>query len=90
MSAPPVLSPEYAYQLYRKSEIAKCRNSISKSVLSAIETAAYALIARKEQLSFVELLIGYEIDELIRKRCLVPSYAGWRRKRLPPMRLLPL
>jgi hypothetical protein len=75
-------SLRYEYELYVDQEIENYKDSVPRAMILRIGDEAVAFLREREQPEFDELVIWAEVDQIIRRRLRLPSYATWRRKRL--------
>lgn len=76
------VSLRHEYEQYVEQEIENYKFSLPRAMILRIGDEAVAFLRRQEQPEFNELVIWAEVDEIIRRRLRLPSYATWRRKRL--------
>ncbi len=81
MTPLPPRSLRHEYKVYIWGEVQTYKASVSSAVLRDIGAAVADRLAAQEQLSFIELVIGEEVNRVIQKRLRLPSYATWRRCR---------
>ena len=75
-------SLKYEYELYVEREIEDYKDSIPRSAILSIGDEAVSRLRAQEQVAFDELVLWAEVDRIITSRLRIPSYAGWKRRRL--------
>ena len=75
-------SLKYEYELYVEREIEDYKDSIPRSAILSIGDEAVAKLRAQEQVAFDELVLWAEVDRIITSRLRIPTYAGWKRRRL--------
>ena len=75
-------SLRHEYELYIEREIEDYKESVPRGALLSIGDEAVTALAGQSQLALTELLLCEEVDRIIRRRLRLPSYQGWRRRRL--------
>jgi hypothetical protein len=75
-------SLRHEYDIYVEQEIESYKDSIPRSALLRLGDEAVGQLRQRNQLEFSELLIWAEVDTLIRRRCRIPTFATWSRRRL--------
>lgn len=76
------VSLRHEYEQYVEQEIENYKFSLPRAMILRIGDEAVAFLREQEQSEFNELVIWAEVDQIIRRRLRLPSYAAWRRKRL--------
>lgn len=76
------VSLRHEYEQYVEQEIENYKFSLPRDSILRIGDEAVVSLRAREQPEFSELVIWAEVDEIIRRRLRIPSYATWRRKRL--------
>ena len=75
-------SLKYEYELYVEREIEDYKDSIPRSAILSIGDEAVSRLRAQEQVAFDELVLWAEVDRIITSRLRIPTYAGWKRRRL--------
>lgn len=75
-------SLKFEYQDFLEREIETYKDSVSRKVLLSIADDAVAIIAAKEQVELGEMTLCIEVDKIIFKRLLLPSFATWQKRRV--------
>jgi hypothetical protein len=75
-------SLKYEYELDVEREIEDYKDSIPRSAILSIGDEAVSRLRAQEQVAFDELVLWAEVDRIITSRLRIPSYAGWKRRRL--------
>jgi hypothetical protein len=81
-------SLKYEYELYVEREIEDYKDSIPRSAISASAMKPLPGFARRNRWRSTSWSLG-EVDRIITSRLRIPSYAGWKRRRLKLSRVPP-
>jgi hypothetical protein len=75
-------SLKHEYEIFVDQEIENYKDSIPRSAILRIGDEAVLELAEAKEPGFDEILLCTQVDQIIRRRLRVPTYATWRRRRL--------